>query len=290
MGETDVMWLSRKTVCRNGITERTKYPVRIPDGSTKRKRKKEIARASRAADNAERELARWLNNNFTAQEDIHLALTYAEGGYKRLQARADKITAGGINPADALIMAAQRELENFIRRVQYAIGSAALRYVGITADLNDNGERVRIHHHVVINKAALAVCREKWKRMGMVLEEELYQIKDDFTVLAQYLINQVRHIPNAKRYTLSRNLVPPFVSAPVEVTRYAENEMKNPDGCKLLYRSQYTPGASQYIRYFDPAAVQEPYIQTPGAGDGAAGKRKRTRSKAVYSRSERVQP
>lgn len=291
MGNSSVIWLSRKVVCRNGITEKTKYPARIPAGSTKRERKKEIARASRAADNAERELARWLNNNFDPQEDIHLALTYSEGGYERLQARADKITAGGIDPADALIIAAQRELENFVRRVQYAIGSEALRYVGISSDLNDTGERVRPHHHVIINREALTVCVKKWARMGGVLATELYPVNGDFTALAHYLINQVRYIPNAKRYTLSRNLMPPVVSAPVEVTRYAEAEITIPAGCLLLHRSPYTRGASQYVRYIDPAAVHEPYIQAPGAGGGTAGKKPLyTRSKAIYSRFERVQP
>lgn len=291
MNSSSVIWLSRKVVCRNGITEKTKYPARIPADSTKRERKKEVARASRAADNAERELARWLNNNFDPQEDIHLALTYSEGGYERLQARADKITEEGTSSADALIMAAQRELENFVRRVQYAIGSEALRYVGISSDLNDTGERVRPHHHVVINREALTVCRKKWARMGFVLEEELYQVNGDFTALAHYLINQVRYIPNAKRYTLSRNLTPPVVSAPVEITRYTESEISIPSGCTLLYRAPFTRGASQYVRYINPAAVHEPYIQAPGAGGGTAGnKHLYTRSKAIYSRFERVQP
>lgn len=292
MGNSSVMWLMRKFVCKNGVVERTKYPARIPAGSTKRERKKEIARASRAADNAERELARWLNNNFDPQEDIHLALTYSEGGYERLQLRADKLRAEGTSQEYALIMAAQRELENFVRRVQYEIGSAVLQYVAVTADLDgETGERVRVHHHIVVNKAALDACRKKWRRLGFVLEEELYQINGDFTALAHYLINQVRYIPNAKRYTLSRNLTPPVVSAPVEVTRYAEAEITIPAGCLLLHRSPYTRGASQYVRYIDPAAVHEPYIQAPKAGGGTAGKKHiYTRSKAIYSRFERVQP
>lgn len=261
MSSTSVIWLSRKVVCKNGITEKTKYPARIPDDSTKRERKKEMARASRAADNAERELARWLNNNFTEDEDMHLALTYSAAGYERLQARADKFTAQGISPENALIMAAQRELENFIRRVQYAIGSDALRYVGISSDLNERGERVRTHHHLVINRAALAVCRKKWARMGFVMEEELYHVNGDFTALAHYLINQVRYIPNAKRYTLSRNLTPPTVTAPVEITRYTESEISIPAGCTLLYRAPFTRGAAQYVRYIDPKAAHEPYMK-----------------------------
>lgn len=261
MSSTSVIWLSRKVVCKNGITEKTKYPARIPDNSTKRERKKEIARASRAADNAERELARWLNNNFSEQEDLHLALTYSDAGYKRLEVRADKFTAQGISPENALIMAAQRELENFIRRVQYEIGSEQLRYIANTADLDNTGERVRLHHHVIINKSALEICRRKWARMGFVMEEELYHVNGDFTALAHYLINQVRYIPNAKRYTLSRNLTPPTVTAPVEITRYTESEISIPAGCTLLYRAPFTRGAAQYVRYIDPKAVHEPYIK-----------------------------
>lgn len=280
MSDTSVVWLSRKVICNNGIIEKTKYPARIPANSTKRERKKEIARASRAADNAERELARWLNNNFSQQEDIHLAMTYSEAGYKRLEARADKITVEAISPENALIMAAQKELENFIRRVQYAIGSEAIRYIGISSDLNEQGERVRPHHHLVINRAALAVCREKWARMGFVLEEELFHVNGDFTALAHYLINQVRYIPNAKRYTLSRNLTPPEKTAPVEITRYTEAEISIPTGCTLLYRTPYTRGASQYVRYIDPKAAHKPYKEIRRACERLPMPRKQSRSRS----------
>ena len=281
MSSTAVIWLTRKYICKNGIVEKTKFPARVPAGTTKRERKKEIARASRASDNAERELARWLNNNFSAVEDMHLLLTYSEQGYERLQARAAQLMAAGIrSEADALFMAAQKELENFVRRVRYDVGAVELRYIGITSDMDgDTGKPVRLHHHVIINRAALKACMAKWARMGFVMEEELYHVNGDFTALAQYLIRQVRYIPNAKRYTLSRNLTPPTVSAPVEVVRYAESEMRVPRGCTLLYRAPYTRGASQYVRYFDPDSKDDSgHIYPLGAGNTAPSRGRQTRS------------
>lgn len=281
MSSTAVIWLTRKYICKNGIVEKTKFPARVPAGTTKRERKKEIARASRASDNAERELARWLNNNFSAVEDMHLLLTYSEQGYERLQARAAQLMAAGIrSEADALFMAAQKELENFVRRVRYDVGDVELRYIGITSDMDgDTGKPVRLHHHVIINRAALKVCMAKWARMGFAMEEELHHVNGDFTALAQYLIRQVRYIPNAKRYTLSRNLTPPTVSAPVEVVRYAESEMRVPRGCTLLYRAPYTRGASQYVRYFDPGSkAGSGHIYPLGAGNTALSRGRQTRS------------
>ena len=281
MSSTAVIWLTRKYICKNGIVEKTKFPARIPAGTTKRERKKEIARVSRAADNAERELARWLNNNFSADEDVHLLLTYSERGYERLQARAAQLMAAGVrSEADALFMAAQKELENFVRRVRYDVGAVELRYIGSTSDMDgDTGKPVRLHHHVIINRAALKACMAKWARMGFVMEEELYHVNGDFTALAQYLIRQVRYIPNAKRYTLSRNLTPPAVSAPVEIVRYAESEMRVPRGCTLLYRAPYTRGASQYVRYFDPGSKTDSSHTYPlGAGDTTPRRGRQTRS------------
>ena len=91
--------------------------------------------------------------------------------------------------------------------------------------------------------------KKKWEKMGLVLEKELYSINGDMTPLASYLIKQVRYIPDNKRYTHSRNLAAPEITEPLEVTRYAESEISIPTGALLLYRSPYSRGTSQYVRY-----------------------------------------
>ena len=242
-----VRWFTRKYICRNGIEERTKFCVRSSQKGTRLDRA--VRKASRASDNAERQLARLSNNNFDT-EDKHLVLEYTDVMLRILYERALR---SGIEPfEDAMYFKAKKEFDNWIRRVQRKLkGVVEFKYIGITSDLD--GEKktpVRLHHHVVINKEALETCKEKWK--GFVLDADLYTVHNDFSALAAYLINQVRYIPNAKRYTPSRNLEPPKTTKPVEITRYGDSEMRIPKGCIKLYRSEYAKGANQYIRYYRP--------------------------------------
>lgn len=239
-------WYTKKYICRNGVEERTKFCVRSSQRGARLDRA--VKKSSRASDNAERQVARLLNNNFT-EDDVHLLLTYTDDMLIRI---AERYAAAEGVSEDTLYSAAEKELENFIRRVQRDLkGAVELKYIAITSDLDGQTKKpVRIHHHIVINREALESCRKKWR--GNIFEKELYLIHNDFSALAEYLINQVRYIPNAKRYHPSRNLVPPRETKPVEVTRYGDAEMKIPKDCIKLYRSEYCKGANQYIRYYRP--------------------------------------
>ena len=254
---SSVRWFTKKYICRNGIEERTKFCVR---SSQKGVRLESAAKkASRAADNAERQLARLLNNNFNT-DDKHLVLEYTPEMLRHISARAQK---SGIEPfEDAIYFEAKKEFDNWVRRVQRKLkGVAEFKYIGITSDLDGKTKRpARLHHHVVINKSSLEVCKEKWR--GFVLDDDLYTVYNDFSALAAYLINQVRYIPNAKRYTPSRNLEPPKTSKPVEITRYGDAEMRIPKGCIKLYRSEYAKGANQYIRYFRPPKDETRHVDS----------------------------
>lgn len=130
-------WYTRTTRCRNGITEKTKYPVRYADGRPGRSARRKAARkAGRAGDNAERIFARLLNNNFTEGRSVHLAMTYSPAGYRRLEARAAAIMQQlpGIPERDAIFRAAQKEFENFVRRVQYELKGFV--YIASTSDMD----------------------------------------------------------------------------------------------------------------------------------------------------------
>lgn len=251
----ETVWYTRTYRCRNGITERTKYPVIFRDGQkpSKRERKRAAQRASRAGDNAERQVARLLNQNFSEDQSVHLLLTYSDGGWKRLVARAGRMADDDLTERDRLFRAAQKEFENFVRRVQYATGD--FKYLAVTSDMDGKtGAPVRLHHHIVIEREALETCREKWERIGFVIERELYALNGDMTPLASYLIRQVRHIPDNNRFTRSRNLEAPEISEPREITRYGEAEIHVPNGALLLYRSPYSRGTSQYVRFLAPSA------------------------------------
>lgn len=248
MGRGETEWYTRTYRCRNGVVEKTKYPVCISGGKQNRRERRMAAKkASRAGDNAARQAARLLNNNFFTGSSDHLLLSYSESGYKKLLKRADRLLPD-LPERDRVFIAAQKELENFVRRVQYE--TKGFKYFAITSDMDgESGEPVRIHHHIIIERESLEACKRKWEKLGLALEKELYSINGDLTPLASYLINQVRYIPDNKRYTRSRNLEEPEMTEPLEVTRYAENEISLPAGAILLYRSPYSSGASQYVRY-----------------------------------------
>lgn len=246
----ETQWYMKKHICRNGIEERTKYPVRSKYTKGERA-KREAAREARRADSSERQVARLLNENFSEKVDAHLLLEYDEKEMALIRKMAE--TMDGESDMDKLFKAAQQNLVNFVRRVQRANkdSGAEFLYVGITADIDGKtGEAVRIHHHFVCNGAVKELCKKKWR--GYVMERELYTIHGDFTPLAEYLIRQVRTVPGTKRYVPSRNLRQPYSTPPVLVTRYGDSEMHVPKGCEELYRSPYKRGASQYLRYRRP--------------------------------------
>ena len=257
MSRKCVEWFTRTYKSRNGVVEKTKYPVCLAGkGANRRERRRAARRAGRAGDNAERQAARLLNNNFFGDDALHLTLTYSEAGYKKLLARADQLRAEDLPERDRIFRAAQKELENFVRRVQYDL--KGFKYFAVTSDMDgETGDPVRVHHHVVAERESLQACKKKWEKMGLVLEKELYSINGDMTPLASYLIKQVRYIPDNKRYTHSRNLAAPEITEPLEVTRYAESEISIPTGALLLYRPPYSRGTSQYVRYLSPAGRKQ---------------------------------
>lgn len=247
-------WYTRKYTCRNGIEERTKFPVSSAQGITKRKQESDINRAARAADSAERAVARLLNNNFDEHEDLHLVLEYSDEEYELLKKRVrERREMQGEPSADDIIREADRDFVNWVRRVQRRMGdSGRYIYLGVTSDMDgDTKQPARVHHHVVVNKECGAACIEKWTA-GYVWHDELYTVRGDFSALAAYMINQVRYIRNRKRYVPSRFLAPAKTSKPIRVTRYGESEMRLPRGAMLLYRSPYIRGQSQYVRYQMP--------------------------------------
>lgn len=265
-----VTWYIRKTVCRNGVEERTKYAVRS-DYAKGVRAQREAKREARRNDNAERQVARLLNNNYDAGKGVHLVLEYtdellgklAEKAERELRARTDDPSDSraedqtDTRARDALFIEGQKDLRLFVRRVQRECKKQgiALYYLGATSDMDgETGEEARLHQHFVVNAEAVEICVQKWR--GFVWDSELYNVNGDLSALASYLVRQVRPVEGTQRYVPSRNLVQPETSEPVPLVgnaaKYAENEMRLPKGCILLYRSTYVRGATQYIRYMRP--------------------------------------
>lgn len=200
---------------------------------------------------AKHELAKLLNENFRAAVDYHMVQTYSSEGYDRLVMRA------GTDDEDAIYFAAKAECKNFIRRCRRACKKAGIefRYAFVTSDRDgDTLEPVRVHHHLVVNAEAAAICIEKWMEGEVRKPKELYGDKyGDLTALAEYMIAQVRYFPGEKRYTPSRNLRKVEPGALIKA-RNPEAELRVPKGCKLIYRSENYVGRPQYVRYYRPKA------------------------------------
>lgn len=259
-----VVWFMKKYRCRNGIEERTKFPVRTEGDAKSRRAQRSARKAVRKSTSTSQALARSLNNNFDPGRDKHVILEYSPAGLEKAMRRANGLDDGETPFDDRLLMAGQTEFSNCVRRVQRALPEGMeFRYVGCTSDMDgDTGEGVRLHHHVVINAEAEALVREKWSKMGFVMDGELYTVRGDFSALAEYMVKQVRHIENMKAYVPSRNLVPCVETEPVPVPLYGESEIRLPKGCVAIYRAPYIRGRSQYLRYYRPGDER-------GVGDAA---------------------
>lgn len=255
------------------VGEKTKFwvPGSRPNGKMKKAERDALRKAMQNEHSAVKQLARLMNANFgkTSPKSLVLGLDYGEKGMKKLMRWIVKqgIDLSAMDEAERLNIlwtAADHELWNCLRRAKRRCEKqgVALKAVYITSDMDgDTGETERVHHHLVINAEAKDAFVEAWKDLGGVDWERMWDNQDDRTPLAEYFIKQVRHVPDAKKYRSTRNLI-----RPVGVDHYAlsDAELRVPQGGRLLYRREFTkPGQSQYIRYVLPPKNYIP----PDGGD-----------------------
>ena len=98
--------------------------------------------------------------------------------------------------------------------------------------------------------------------MGGVAWTVLWNDQEDRTPIAEYIIRQVRRIPDAKKYRSTRNLLRP---QPKDRIALSEAELRVPTGGKLLFRQEFKPGRPQYIRYTLPPKRQKNTSSPPPA-------------------------
>lgn len=251
----DGYWALRKYTA-GSVGESIKYwiPGEKPSRS-QRKIKSDIQKQKTNEVNCERSFARLIHDNYRNGIDQLVGLDYSQVGYKKMLEGNAKNLAG-LSEEDRIMALAQHQAELFLRRVGRECKKRGIpfRYLMITSDMDGKtGEAVRVHHHVIVNAEALEVCKEKWT-LGGVDYEALWN-RDDQTDLAEYLMKQVRRLPDAKKYKPSRNLKRP---QPKDRIAINGSELHLPKGATLLYRSPYKPGMAQYIRYILPLKVNEP--------------------------------
>ncbi|BAK99722.1 hypothetical protein OBV_25240 [Oscillibacter valericigenes Sjm18-20] len=245
----DGYWALRKYTA-GPVGESIKYWIPGEKPSRSERRIKSDIRKQKANEaNCERTFARLTHENFRNGIDQLVGLDYSQEGYEKMLASRVK-NLDGLSEIDRIMALAQHQAELFLRRVGRECKKRGIpfRYLMVTSDMDGKtGEAVRVHHHMIVNAEALDICKEKWT-MGGVDYEALWK-RDDQTDLAEYLMKQVRRLPDAKKYTPSRNLIRP---RPKDRIAINGSELRLPKGAALLYRSPYKPGMAQYIRYVLP--------------------------------------
>lgn len=237
-------WVIR-TYESGAVGEKIKYfiPGERPSRS-RRKINSEINRQEKNETQVIRSLARLLNANFK-KGDILLTLDYSDEGLDVILDKA--LESKNIDIDETIYKAAEHEMKLCLRRVKRECDMLGieLKYAATTSDMDgETNECVRVHHHLVINREALSVFKEKWT-LGEAHHEPLSGQKD-YTAIAEYFIKQVRKIKDAKKYVSSRNLLRPQPKDRVAVNN---SELRTPAKAVLLHRSEYRPDRPQYIRY-----------------------------------------
>ena len=272
--------MERKYKCRNGVIERTRFPVRenTRPRSSRTKGNTPPRKQEANFNSALRRLARILNCNYTHTSGLLITLDYDQSGLQKLCVLAgltEKETAWAMGKrvdlvgswtqagkkqsdntetaqemeqtAQKLRAAAEKQMNLWIRRVKRHYG-AAMKYVAVTSDIDgETGEVVRIHHHLPIEAAGISwdLLQQQW-RLGSVDIRRL-RGQADYTPVAVYLLRQVRRQPDAKKYSVSRGMLMPEVT---EREVLGNPEIKAPAGANVLERSEYNPETVvQYIRY-----------------------------------------
>ena len=257
-----MVYVIRTIQHRNGVIEKTKFPVRSIDNNKTREDRREINREAKNTGDARRNFARILNNNFL-QGDSFVTLDLSDDGLRRVAKRADKLAAaltdkGQAMPErrDLMHQAMEQEMGNLHRRVLRACGERSIGYVYASAvsdmvDQEDTECSARLHIHMVVNAEATDIVRDKWRSMGSVKCEPLSAWASrgvpDWTGLATYIIGQTRVVGKGKRYTISRTAQKPPHKDRIAVRPDAI--LRAPSGTVLLEQGAYVPGRAQYIRY-----------------------------------------
>ena len=192
---------------------------------------------------AKLQLARTLNCNYT-RGDLWLTLTYDTAGLAKI--RDD-------------YHAAKKEAGKFVDRLVYRLKKQGVvcRWVLSTSCIDgETGELVRLHHHLVITGEGFRMegrtlmlgeeCLDDIWGNGTVDYKALRNQKD-YKPLADYIVNQARHVPDEKKWTCSRNMKKPIVHREI-VT--GGGQLRVPAGATELPGTRYDPEKNQnFVRY-----------------------------------------
>lgn len=253
----DGYWCTR-TYQAGPVGEKIRFwvPGKRPEGRGAIKKDRRLKKAAQHTADAIKSLARDLNENFR-EGDLLIGLDYSD---RALQDLRDKIPGFYVmteeEQLEAEWLAARHELQLFVLRLQRHAKKQGIqvRYGGaVTSDLDEaTGETVRVHHHVVVNRECRELLLSCWGKGGV--DYEPLSAQPDYTPIAAYLLQQVRHVEDAKTYTSSRNLRRP---EPRDKISRGDTVLRAPRGALLLDAGRNVPGQVQYVRYVIPDAAAQ---------------------------------
>lgn len=146
--------------------------------------------------------------------------------------------------------AAEKEFYLYTRRINYYLkknGLPPLKYMFVTENENEDGEPVRIHHHVLMQKMDWDVVERLWKN-GQVHIEPL-DASGDYIGIARYLTKTKRRAFK-KRWSQSQNLKRPVVE--YQVLKRSPDILKAPKGYRTITSQTYVAsdetGMTKYLR------------------------------------------
>lgn len=166
-----------------------------PEG---RRIKKDNSKAQRNLNdkNARKYVERLINENFD-NEDIWITLTYDN----------DHL------PPDGDIDAAIKNVQNYIRRINYQRkkrGMQNAKYVYVTA--YNPEEKIRWHHHIVMDGALdMDTVEACWKQSSRNEIRSLQKDENGLSGLANYIVEEKNRIRSEKRWNSSQGLRDPDI-------------------------------------------------------------------------------
>lgn len=220
-----------KTIMSGPILESEIYPVyerRIDTPRADKKNATEDAMKNYNDKMAMKQMVRIINTNF-GQDDLYITLTYP-----------DKVL-----PTEAQ---ARKDMSNYIRRLKAArkkLNLPELKYLYVIEFVSEEeavySRKVRIHHHLIINKMDRDLAEEIWKSAKPKARAESRRLQpDDFGLegVARYLGKWKK---GKKRWYSSRNLKKPKVNTSVTKLskRKVEKIAREPDRWNDLFESMY---------------------------------------------------
>lgn len=250
-------WVIRTWEC-GSIAEKVKYWIsgQRPTKS-ERRLKAETNKKAVNESQATKRMARLINLNWPkGKGGVLVRLGYSDDGVEYIGGEGD-----GEEWADKLYHAAHHQLRLWMRRVRRTCKQEGMsfRCIAVTSDMDGKtGEYKRVHHHVIMDERVVALALAKWE-LGSTHHKRLWRVHDQ-SGLAEYLMNQVRRLPDAKKYIPTRNLLQPQAK-----DRIAKSgaELAVPRGARLLYRREFRIGGAQYIRYITAKALADDPDEDP---------------------------